>query len=227
MTCIYCFEQILTDLSWGNIITGAKTRNLCLPCTDSFLPLGASLCSVCSTESKSEICFDCLEWSNKYNNKDVLTKNYAVFKYNEFTQEYLARWKYQGDFILIEGIKELITSYIKEELNFIDETYTIVPIPLSEERLKERAFNQATLLAKLLGKVEESLLSRVNNEKQSKKTKQERINSLNSFKINKKITGKILLVDDIYTTGATLRHAATLLKESGVSEVSSFTFIRS
>lgn len=227
MTCIYCFRKILSELSWGNIITGTKKKKLCSSCINSFLPLNPLLCEKCSTESRSEICSDCIEWSNRYNNEDVLTRNYSAFKYNEFTQKYLARWKYQGDFILIDGIKELTKIYIKENLNFIDETYTIIPIPLSEERIKERAFNQATSIAKLLGEVEESFLTQQSNEKQSKKTKKERIGSINYFKVHNKLTGKVLLVDDIYTTGTTVRHAATLLLENGASEVSSFTFIRS
>lgn len=227
MTCLYCFEKIVTELSWTNIVSGTKIKKLCQSCTYSFLPLNSSLCEKCSTESRSDICSDCKEWIIRYNNQDVLTKNYSVFKYNEFTQEYLARWKYQGDFILIDGIKELLKTAIKERLCFIDETYTIIPIPLSEERTLERAFNQATSLAKLLGEVDESFLSQEGNVKQSKKTKKERIESVNSFKVHGKITGKVLLVDDIYTTGTTLRHAAALLLESGASEVSSFTFIRS
>lgn len=226
MNCIYCFKQIVSDLSWENIITGMKTSNLCFECTHSFIPLNGLLCKKCSAETKSEICDDCLKWSKLYNNEDVLTKNYAAFKYNEFTQNFVARWKYQGDFILIKGIKELITPYIKENLKHFDESFTILPIPLSKERLEERAFNQAFLLAELIGKSETAILIRKDNEKQSKKTKQERINTINPFKINKKITGKVLLVDDIYTTGTTLRHAASLLKQSGASEVNSFTFIR-
>lgn len=226
MNCIYCFKQIVTDLSWESIITGTKSRSLCLECTHSFTPLSGLLCKKCSAETKRGICNDCLKWSKGYDSEDVLTKNYAAFKYNEFTQDFVARWKYQGDFILIKGIKELITPYIIENLNHFEETFTILPIPLSIERLEERAFNQAFLLAELIGKSETAVLHRKNNEKQSKKTKQERINSVNPFKINKKITGKVLLVDDIYTTGTTLRHAASLLKKSGASEVNSFTFIR-
>src|SRR5699024_3859120 len=101
-----------------------------------------------------------------------------------------------------------------------------IPIPLSKERLEERAFNQATLIGNLLGDVDESLLIRQNNDKQSKKTKQERINSSNPFKVTRKITENILLVDDIYTTGSTLRHAAKLLKENSAKEVKSFNLIR-
>jgi len=227
MKCIYCFEKMIISLSWENIIIGSKQKKLCLSCIKFFERLTNPLCTICSTESSSDKCFDCLEWAKKYTNQDILTKNYSLFKYNDFAQAYLTKWKYQGDFILIDGIEELIGSYKQEKLNFLDKTYKIIPIPLSKERLEERAFNQATLIGNLLGDVDESLLIRQNNDKQSKKTKQERINSSNPFKVTRKITENILLVDDIYTTGSTLRHAAKLLKENGAKEVKSFTLIRS
>lgn len=227
MTCIYCFQKLSSGLSWENIITGHNEQKLCSQCRDSFIKLNGLLCVKCSAESQTKICLDCLEWSNKYGGNDVLTKNYSVFKYNEFSQEFLATWKYQGDFVLIEGITELLTMYIKNNFNLVDSPYTIIPIPLSKERLAERAFNQAALIAKLFGNIDESTLSKRNSKKQSKKTKQERINSINTFKVNKNINGKVLLIDDIYTTGSTIRHAATLLLERGASEVKSFTFIRS
>src|SRR5699024_8894936 len=123
-----------------------------------------------------------------YTNQDILTKNYSLFKYNDFAQAYLTKWKYQGDSILIGGIEAIIGSYKQEKLNFLDKTYKIIPIPLSKERLEERAFNQATLIGNILGSVDESVLISQNNDKQYKKTKQERSNSLNPYKVARKIT---------------------------------------
>src|SRR5699024_10741673 len=127
----------------------------------------------------------------------------SLFKYNDFAQAYLTKWKYQGDFILIDGIEELIGSYKQEKLNFLDKTYKIIPIPLSKERLEERAINQATLIGNILGDVYESLIIHRNNDKQYKKTKPERNNSSNTFKVTRKITDNILLMQNIYTTGST------------------------
>ncbi len=227
MTCIYCFKKISKTLSWENIILGYRKQKLCHDCTQSFVKLTTPKCDVCAAESKANYCVDCKEWSRKYNYRDVLIKNYSYYKYNDFAKQYVTNWKYRGDYILIEGIRELINSKLKSELNELAKTHRIVPIPLSKTRLSERAFNQAALIANLIGEIDESLLSRIDNQKQSKKTKQERINTKNNFKVTKKITGKILLVDDIYTTGTTIRQAASLLKENGASEVRSFTFIRS
>src|SRR5699024_1028177 len=148
MKCIYCFEKMIISLSWENIIIGPKQQKLCLSCINSFERLINPLCTICSTESSSNKCFDCLEWAKKY------TNHYSLFKYNDFAQAYLTKWKYQGDFILIDGIEELMGSYKQEKLNFLDKTYKIIPIPLSKERLEVRAFNQATLIGNLLGDVD-------------------------------------------------------------------------
>lgn len=227
MRCLYCYRALKLKLSWENIIIGNQLNHLCDKCKFSFTELKPPLCTLCSKESKTKLCSDCSIWRDKYNQQDVLIKNYSVVKYTEFVQKYLTRWKYQGDYILKDGLLELIQPYINKQLKFIDETYTIIPIPLSDNRLAERAFNQAALLSQVFENVDESFLSRINTEKQSKKTKKERLNTINPFKMNKKIQGKVLLVDDIYTTGTTLRHAAILMLENGASEVRSFTFIRS
>src|SRR5699024_8558022 len=121
-------------------------------------------------------------------------------------------WKYEGEFILIERIRELIDPNLKNKLIELAKTHTIVPIPLSKTRLSERAFNQAALIASLIGEIDETLLSRIDNQKQSKKTKQERINTINNFKVNKKVSGKILLVDNIYTTDTTIRQIKKFYK---------------
>ncbi len=103
----------------------------------------------------------------------------------------------------------------------------IVPIPLSDERLYERAFNQAEVIAKWIQPEIDLILRREHREKQSKKSRHERITSKNPFILTKTINKPVLLVDDIYTTGTTLRHASTMLKKHGCPRVDAFTLIRS
>ena len=118
MRCLYCFEELKTEVSWENIILGTEMKHLCMDCKLSFQELNSPLCIICSTESTIKVCTDCKVWSNKYGHRDVLNKNYSIFKYNEFIQKYLVKWKYQGDYILIDGIIELIEPYVKQKLKF-------------------------------------------------------------------------------------------------------------
>ncbi|MFD2214831.1 ComF family protein [Metabacillus endolithicus] len=144
-------------------------------------------------------------------------------------KELLATFKFRGDAALVEVFqKDFLASYkvnyLKEKIDFV------IPIPLSPERLYERGFNQAKLLANFLPLPQIDILSRTHHEKQSKKSRQERLTASNVFSIvdsSKIMNKKILLIDDIYTTGSTLRHAANVLKGDGASSVFSLTLIRS
>lgn len=140
-------------------------------------------------------------------------------------QTILAQWKYRGDYELGSIFKPMVQSIFKRRIKISDSTL-ILPIPLSKERLHERAFNQATMIATWIGPPTESVLEREHHEKQAKKSRHDRISSINPFILTKAINKPVLLVDDIYTTGTTLRHVSTLLKQNGCPRVDAFTLIR-
>lgn len=104
----------------------------------------------------------------------------------------------------------------------------IVPIPLSPVRLYERGFNQSAALIHEAGFTMTELLRRTHSEKQSKKSRFDRIHLHQVFQpLNLNLENrKIILIDDIYTTGSTLYHAAKLLKAGGATSVCSFTLAR-
>jgi len=107
--------------------------------------------------------------------------------------------------------------------------FILIPIPLNEKRLKWRGFNQAEEIGKELSKflkvplVSNCLLRVKNTYPQVELTLEERKENVKGIFIcqnQKEIFGKkILLVDDVYTTGATMEEAAWVLKESGAKEV--------
>lgn len=142
--------------------------------------------------------------------------------YNEFAQEVIARYKYRGDYVLSFAF----ATFMKKKLSIIPFD-SLVPIPLSAERLVDRGFNQSEALIHACGYQPSKLLTRIHTEKQSKKSRSERIHLPQVFQIEEPIPyQKILLIDDIYTTGSTLRHAAKRLKEAGADSVYSLTFAR-
>lgn len=151
--------------------------------------------------------------------EDPLQKNVALFQYNAFAKEWVGKWKYRGDYELLYSIQDAVLPQLTKD-------YPYVPIPLSEERMRERGFNQSEAIIQLTEKEPIHLLSRSGTSKQSKKQRQERVKSENPFQLLKPIYTPALLVDDIYTTGTTLRHAASLLKEVGCPAVYSFTLFR-
>src|SRR5699024_2546140 len=148
---------------------------------------------------------------------------------NDLMKEMIAKWKYRGDYELLNAFSKDIKATMNTHLQNILKEYVIVPIPLSEERLHERGFNQSLAIANKLTDDKhriQDILERTHGEKQSKKSRDQRIFRKNPFKLTKIINKTVILVDDIYTTGTTLRHAASLLSQSGCPAVYSYTLIR-
>jgi ComF family protein len=128
-------------------------------------------------------------------------------------------------------IEEMTRLYGKKIVQLAPDV--IVPIPIHKSKYLERGYNQADILAKGLGRrlnlpVSSQLLIR--NKKtlpQKKLSDKERLRNLQeAFSFNKqeeerlqKTISKVLLVDDIYTTGSTIEACTNVLKSNGISRV--------
>ena len=97
---------------------------------------------------------------------------------------------------------------------------------MSEERLEERGFNQVKGL--LEGIPYKNIFEKREIEKQSSRTREERLSQDNSFSLKKgiELPSKIIIIDDIYTTGSTLYQMVKLLEDLDVKEVLTFSLAR-
>jgi ComF family protein len=111
----------------------------------------------------------------------------------------------------------------------------VVPVPLAGPRLQERGFNQALLLARAMvsGKVDARLLLRVRHtQAQSQLSRAARLRNLQSSLAVDPLRAmlvaqrRIVLVDDVMTTGATLQACAGTLRQAGASHVHAIVFAR-
>lgn len=113
----------------------------------------------------------------------------------------------------------------------------IIPVPLSKKRRLERSFNQAEVLAKILAKQtrikldEQSLIRKIHTpmHRAAMDNKARELSVKNAFEVMrpKLIEGeKILLVDDVFTSGATVSNCAKILKENGAKQVCVLTVAR-
>ncbi|MGG3925213.1 ComF family protein [Metabacillus fastidiosus] len=215
-------------MTWRSFLLIEETRmKVCESCNSYLKKIEGEICPKCSRKNEG-ICYDCKRWEDDPEWKYILDRNVSIYEYNPFMKELLARYKFRGDAEIANVFKEELCLTYKRE--FQKEVDFIVPIPLSEERFYERGFNQSVLLAQFLKAPIITPLIRINHEKQSKKSRRERINHSNYFTINDTICIKeknLLLIDDIYTTGSTLRHAAKVLKGKNAQNISSLTLIRS
>lgn len=229
--CLICTEGINSPFTWKNIWVEREDERICETCKGKLSFISGTVCQLCSRElideryRQGELCSDCVRWQSDSEWNGFLTRNTSLFHYNDFMKELIAKFKYRGDYALAE----VFAPYVKEKL--LNACFDlIVPIPLSEERLKERGFNQAKALAETAHLEINDVLMRTHSEKQSKKSRQERIGLAQVFHVKgapDSITNKgILLIDDIYTTGSTLRQAAKALIQAGASEVTSLTLAR-
>jgi ComF family protein len=111
----------------------------------------------------------------------------------------------------------------------------IVPVPLHPRRLRERGYNQATLLAQVLGRrmerpVRAKAVERVRNTRSQMRldAAERRSNVAGAFRsLDDRVSGRrILLIDDVCTTGATLDACAKALQEAGATWVHALTLAR-
>lgn len=226
MECLWCDEEIILKMSWSNFLVLPQRQSVCTECLSGLEVINGNRCSMCSRLSDVAICTDCERWKQRLSGEDVITKNYSVYTYNAVMQSIIAKWKYRGDYCLGGIFKDQTQKSFKSDYGNKFKEAVIVPIPLSDERLKERGFNQAKIIADFLPLETADVLKRIHGEKQSKKTRFERLNTKNPFFLTETVKKTVILVDDIYTTGTTLRHAAVLLREAGCPEVYTFTLIR-
>ena len=219
MYCLWCDDEILPELSWKNFLTVTNKQKLCNSCLEQLEIIQGNRCIKCSRKYNDTICRDCKRWMEHYS-EDPLVQNVSVYTYNDRMKEY------RGDYCLTEAFRQTFKDVFYKNFSNIYRKSVVVPIPLSKERLFYRGFNQAYVLAQLLPVKRKELFIRTHSEKQAKKSRKERVFSRNPFKLLQPINKTVILVDDIYTTGMTVRHAASLLQQNGCPEVYSYTLIR-
>lgn len=169
--------------------------------------------------------------------KYALDGSFTCIVYNSISKKLIYQFKYKPH---LTGLKEFLTDLMyesliqNEEFNKVlrqaqDKT-VFVPIPLSKAKFKRRGYNQAEILAKTLSKrfdlsMVEALIRVKDTKSQVGLNKNERKRNIKgAFEIVKKHSAEIqnmrvVLVDDVLTTGSTFSEAANVLKHSGVRQV--------
>ena len=152
----------------------------------------------------------------------------GVLVYDDATAKAIHRFKYGHDTTYSRPLGSMMADYTLEGFDLI------IPVPLHIKRLRERGFNQSLLLANAIGKrqgipVDPYILKRTRwTEPQVNLTGLERkVNVKGAFEVCGDVRGKrILIVDDVYTTGATVSECSKALKRSGAKEVCVLTLSR-
>lgn len=215
------------------------------PICDRARPVfGAGVCPECLTKIKivplpvCEVCGRPVE-KNVFKCKECETARFSfdggrsVFAYSSLNDS-IYRFKYMKRPAYAKPYAELMYREIKDWLDWLSPD-VLVPVPLHKKRLIARGYNQAKELAEELSKltgipVEDSVLERTKNTLPQKLTDRRgrQINMKKAFIVRENVVKfrRIVLIDDIFTTGSTIDSAAFSLKASGVSEVYFLTLSR-
>lgn len=222
-------------LSCGTELGADPAPCFCSICWQSIRPLQQPACAICdqpfvspaaTTFTPNHHCHHCQE------RPPAFQRAWTLFPYLPPLKDAICSFKYRGTYTLAKPLARLMIDALPSEID-ID---MIIPVPLHPTRLREREFNQSLLLADQLGRhlarpVSATSLVRISaTDPQTTLTRQARLKNLRkAFAVNRPqdLTGKrILLVDDVFTTGTTLRECAKTLRQAGSGPVFALTLAR-
>lgn len=197
---------------------------------------GTFLCNSCAARLYTPIhrCLFCKGHSGigvcrKCSKKTYVDNIFWFTRYgNATTQALLHALKYRGAYEIAEDIARLLYPHIKQDPNLP----VLIPIPLHKKRLRTRGFNQSAEIARHLSRhtgyfLDNNVLLRTVATPSFARhtTKEDRKRLIkNVFCSNGNVPENIILIDDVATSGSTLREAARILYKNGARNISAVVF---
>lgn len=195
-----------------------------------------NVCLICGkkiAENKTyacEKCNDILKYNMKRQSKFYINKHFekviSCFEYEGVIRNKILEFKFRNKPYLGNSFAKIMAESLAKIKNEFD---LIIPVPMHYKRYFKRGYNQSSILAKQIAKLLNKkcvthVLRKVKNvvPQSTLNSTLRKTNVLNTYQIfnDSKILGKrILLIDDIYTTGATADECAKILKTHGVKSV--------
>lgn len=197
---------------------------------------GRLICNWCAPEAFEPVpprCYLCHKITNNYatcqkcRRHSGLKNVWVRTEYNNSAKKLIKAFKFER----AQAAATIIAGYMKDCLPFIED-YLIIPVPTATSRYRYRGYEHSKLLAKELSKLTRLAyfphLARLGQTRQVGAKRAIRLKQLEgSFRVikpNDLVKRKILLVDDVTTTGATLGIAAKALNQAGAKQVSAIVF---
>ncbi|MFR2470930.1 MAG: ComF family protein [Lachnospira sp.] len=205
------------------VVKNKKRLDICPWCLDKITYVDEPTCIKCgkALDDDREYCQDCMKTEHIYD------QAVSLYEYSDGIKQSIYRFKYHNK-------REYAAIYAREIERMCGMVIrawrpdVIIPVPIHESKLKQRGYNQAELIADELSgsmgiPINNKYIMRIRKTTPMKElSNEERVKNLqNAFQIcNNSIRyNKVLIVDDIYTTGATVDACARCFKESGTDKV--------
>jgi len=228
----FIYPRSLYCVLCGNTLMPGARMGVCDACCSSLPFIHPPTCRTCGKpveqadflvgdETVEGICPDCLHVSH-----DFLQAT-SVFEYTSSIQKLIYRYKYDGEYSLGATFSVFMAEALTGHFGW--KVDLVLPVPLHPNRLKRRGFNQSAVLSTHIAEIcgidhSEDILCRcIDTPTQTRLGRHGRAENLkNAFCVRdkSKIDGKtLLLIDDVYTTGATADSCTIALKKAGAAGV--------
>ena len=214
--------------SCNSLLTADPISHFCSDCWRSISHMPAARCARCdrpfpssiaTAYSPSHVCQPCAERPPSY------TKAWTLYPYTPPLRHAICLFKYQGKVSLAAPLAALMIARLPP-LNSVD---MIVPVPLHSEKLRQREFNQSLLLADYIGRrldipvAYTNLIRTAPTPAQTTLSRKNRLKNLRrAFAVRRPdaiMKKRILLIDDVFTTGTTVNECAKTLRRAGSADV--------
>ena len=203
---------------------GFDPQGFCAECQATMPPLGRSHCRCCSqpfpASSSQHLCATCLQ------RPPAFSIVHAACSYQERVKDAIHQLKYRNQVNLAEPLGKLLGKSLEvAEVGFKPDC--IIPVPLHPGRLKKRGYNKALEISRPLARkmrvpIDTTLLQRTlkTPPQQGLTAAERRSNLRNAFIVTTTTSARnILLVDDVMTTGETVRECSRVLMKNNIAEV--------
>jgi ComF family protein len=226
---MHWLERFLLPPSCQLCHAPAIDDELCPACA-SEADVVVSACPLCALPNNDgSICSHCAQ------TPPIWQAAYSCLVYDGNVQKLIVKWKYQKQVSSARLLCETLSGWLTLQSILPDAT-AIIPIPMHYKKLRIRGFNTAYMLARAVSNalslpiLDKALIRSIHTPAQAGLTKSERQNNLAGafLVVPEALQGheRIILIDDVYTTGTTLHICSRLLKEVGIKQITVLTLAR-
>ncbi len=222
------YVSALADLFYPQRCVGCDLRAsdlLCRPCFEALPRIGSPTCARCGLPTAFEtfVCDECKGVDFGFESAR------APLRYTGVGKEIVHALKYHGYTRVVERLAAPLMLGVLDAGDHFD---AVVPVPLHRSRLRRRGFNQAELLARGVSRKINAPVSgtlqvvRRIRDQVVLSAAGRRANVAGAYSARDRIGGRVLLIDDVFTTGATMSACAEALLGAGAAEVHALSLCR-
>lgn len=225
--CIFCKENLHKESKWSYC---------CLSCWDTLSPIVGPACMQCGQAFEGEvegvrICPQCLELESQFH------EGKSLFTLNDSMREWIHTFKYHRGLYVLKDLENFLLEN-KDRLNDFFEDAILVPVPIHWRKYLKRGYNQSECIAKSLRmvfpiqKIDPLLIKIHATKPQVELSREDRLKNVNnSFSVKRRKKNldpneTYILIDDVFTTGSTLKACAKILSKNGAKKIKVFTIAR-